>query len=101
VRSPDAAQGVVFMLVFPLTFVASTFVPIAGLNPFLRVVAEWNPVSAMAAAVRLLFGNPTGTPLDAAWPLQHPVLAGALWCLVILAICVPLALRRFRLRTTG
>jgi ABC-type polysaccharide/polyol phosphate export permease len=101
VRSPDAAQGVVFMLVFPLTFVASTFVPIAGLNPFLRVVAEWNPVSAMAAAVRWLFGNPTGTPPDAAWPLQHPVLAGALWCLAILAICVPLALRRFRLRTTG
>jgi ABC-2 type transport system permease protein len=101
VRSPDAAQGIVFMLVFPLTFIASTFVPIAGLNPFLRVVASWNPVSAMAAAVRCLFGNPTGTPADAAWPLQHPVAASLAWCLIIIAICLPLALRRFRVRTTG
>jgi ABC-2 type transport system permease protein len=101
VRSPDAAQGMVFMLVFPLTFIASTFVPIAGLNPFLRVVASWNPISAMAAAVRSLFGNPTGTPADAAWPLQHPVQASFAWCLIIIAICLPLALRRFRIRTTG
>ena len=33
VRSPDAAQGVVFIAVFPLTFVANTFVPLDGLPP--------------------------------------------------------------------
>jgi ABC-2 type transport system permease protein len=101
VRSPDAAQGVVFMVVFPMTFLASTFVPIAGFTPFLRVVASWNPISAMAAAVRHLFGNPTGTPPDAAWPLLHPVPVATGWCLLLLAICVPLALRKFRQRTTG
>jgi ABC-2 type transport system permease protein len=101
VRSPDAAQGVVFMVVFPMTFLASTFVPIAGFSPFLRVLASWNPVSSMAAAVRLLFGNPTGTPVDAAWPLVHPVASALGWCLLILVVCMPLALRRFRTRTTG
>jgi ABC transporter DrrB family efflux protein len=101
VRSPDAAQGVAFMVVFPMTFLASTFVPIAGFSPFLRVLASWNPVSSMTAAVRWLFGNPTGTPADAAWPLQHPVLSALGWCLAILALCVPLAIRRFRARTTG
>jgi hypothetical protein len=85
-----------FMVIFPMTFLASTFVPIAGFSPLLRVLASWNPVSSLAAAVRWLFGNPTGTPADAAWPLQHPVVSALGWCLAILALCVPLALRRFR-----
>jgi ABC-type polysaccharide/polyol phosphate export permease len=101
VRSPDAAQGVVFMVVFPATFLASTFVPIAGLGPTLRSIASWNPISAIAAGVRTEFGNPTAQPPDPAWPLQHPALASLLWCAVILAVMVPLALRAFRTRTTG
>lgn len=101
VRSPDAAQGMLFMIVFPMTFVASTFVPIAGFSPFLRVLASWNPVSSMAAAVRTLFGNPTGTPAGAAWPLVHPVASAIAWCLLIIVVCLPLALRQFRRRTVG
>lgn len=100
-RSPDVVQGIAFLVIFPLTFVASTFVPVAGLPAGLRQVAEYNPVSAWAAAVRTLFGNPTATPADAGWPLQHPVLASVLWCLAILAVVVPLTLRAYRRRTTG
>src|SRR6201747_1517248 len=58
VRSPDAAQGVVFIAVFPLTFLANTFVPLAGLPKVLREFASYNPVSAVAAAGRALFGTP-------------------------------------------
>lgn len=101
VRSPDAAQGVVFMVIFPMTFLASTFVPIGGLSPVLREIASWNPISAQAAAVRTLFGNPTGMPDDPAWPLQHPILCAVLWSLLILVICMPLALRRFKKMTTA
>ena len=36
VRSPDAAQGFVFIVVFPMTFIAATFVPLGGLPPLLR-----------------------------------------------------------------
>jgi ABC-2 type transport system permease protein len=100
-RSPDVGQGIAFLIIFPLTFVASTFVPVAGLPDGLRQIAEYNPVSCWAAAVRTLFGNPTATPVDAAWPLQHPVLAAVLWCLAILAIVVPLTLSAYRRRTTG
>jgi len=99
-RTPDSVQGVAFMTVFPLTFVASTFVPAAGLPDGLRQVAEWNPVSALAAATRTLFGNPTALPSDAAWPLQHPVLAAVLWSVAILAISAPLCVWRFQSRTT-
>jgi ABC-type polysaccharide/polyol phosphate export permease len=101
VRSADAVQGIAFVTVFPLTFVANTFVPVAGLPDGLRQVAEWNPVSCWAAMTRTLFGNPTALPENAAWPLQHPVLAGLIWCLAILAVVVPTTLRAFRRRTTG
>ncbi|MET0557044.1 MAG: ABC transporter permease [Solirubrobacterales bacterium] len=100
-RSPDVVQGIAFVLIFPLTFVASTFVPVGGLPDGLRQVAEYNPVSCWAAAIRTLFGNPTATPADAAWPLAHPVVSSLLWCAAILAVVVPLTLRAYRRRTTG
>jgi ABC-2 type transport system permease protein len=100
-RAPDAVQGVVFIVIFPLTFVSTVFVPAGGLPDGLRQVAEWNPVSAFAAAVRALFGNPTATPANASWPLQHPVLASVLWCVVLLTLVVPLTIARYRARTSG
>lgn len=100
-RSPDVVQGIAFLVIFPLTFVSSAFVPVAGLPEGLRQFAEYNPVSVWAAAVRTLFGNPTATPADASWPLQHPVLCSVLWCAALLAILIPATLTAFRRRTTG
>jgi ABC transporter DrrB family efflux protein len=100
-RSPDGVQGLAFITVFPLTFVANTFVPVSGLPDGLRQVAEYNPVSAWAAATRTLFGNPTALPSGAAWPLEHPVVASLIWCAAILAIAVPATLRAYRKRTAG
>jgi ABC-2 type transport system permease protein len=101
VRTPDAVMGVAFLVVFPMTFLASTFVPLDGLPPGLRAIAEYNPISSLAAAARELFGNPTALPAHPAWPLEHPVVASLLWCAALLALVVPLTLRRFRVRTTG
>ncbi len=92
VRSPDAMQGVGFTLILPLTFLAGTFVPIAGMDAVPRAIAQWDPISAVVASVR---GLTTGTHSSGSWQLDHPQLAMALWCLLILAICVPIALRRF------
>jgi ABC-type polysaccharide/polyol phosphate export permease len=99
VRSPDAAQGIVFIVIFPLTFVANAFVPSGTLPDVLQHVANWNPVSALAAGIRTLFGNPTAIPADAPWPLQHPVASAVLWCAAILAVVVPLAIAAYRKRT--
>jgi ABC transporter DrrB family efflux protein len=101
VRSPDAAQGVVFIVVFPLTFLANTFVPLAGLPKVLRAFASYNPISAVAAACRTLFGNPVATPANPSWPLQHPGLSAFAWCIAIIAIAAPLTVLRYRSRTTG
>jgi ABC-2 type transport system permease protein len=101
VRSPDAVMGIIFVVIFPLTFLSSAFVPLGGLSSGLRIVAEYNPISSIIAATRTLFGNPTALPANAVWPLQHPVLAAFVWCLALLATAAPLAIWRYRVRTTG
>jgi hypothetical protein len=71
---------------------AGTFVPIAGMDAVPRAIAEWDPISALVASVR---GLTQGTSSSGSWQLAHPELAMALWCLLILAVVMPLALRRF------
>jgi ABC-2 type transport system permease protein len=100
VRSPDAVMGVGFMVVFPLTFLSNAFVPIETLPTVLQTIAAWNPISAVVAAVRELFGNPTAPLSDPSWPLAHPVVSAFGYCILILAIAVPFALRRYRARTS-
>jgi ABC-2 type transport system permease protein len=92
VRSPDAMQGVGFIVVFPLSFLAGTFVPIAGMDAIPRAIAQWDPISALVASVRDLT---QGIHSSGSWQLNHPELAMVIWCGAIVAVCVPLALRRF------
>jgi ABC transporter DrrB family efflux protein len=91
-RSTDAVQGLGFSLVFPLSFLAGTFVPIQGMALVPRVIGEWDPISALVAAVRQVS---QGTPSHGSWMIEHPVVSMVGWCLLVIAVCVPLALRRF------
>jgi ABC-2 type transport system permease protein len=97
VGTPEGVQGIAFVFIFPLTFVASTFVPTSTLPDGLRQIAEWNPVSAVAGALRDLFGNPGATPPpDAPWSLQHPVAYSLLWIAAIVGVCAPVAVRMYQ-----
>jgi len=93
IRSSDAVQGIGFAVMLPLSFLAGTFVPIAGMKLVPRAIAEWDPLSALVAAVRQVC---QGTPSGGSLQLEHPVPAMIAWCVLILVVCVPLALRRFR-----
>jgi ABC-2 type transport system permease protein len=92
VRSSDAMQGLGFGIIFPLSFLAGTFVPIAGMAAVPRAIALWDPISALVAGVRWVS---QGTPAHGSWQLEHPVVAMVGWSVIIIAVCVPLALRRF------
>jgi ABC-2 type transport system permease protein len=97
VRTPEVVNNASFIVIFPLTFIANTFVPINNFPPVLKVIAEWNPISSVAYAARELFGNvPPNAPPQTAWPLQHPELYVVLWVVGILAVFVPLAVRQFK-----
>ena len=80
VATPEAVQGIAFVVIFPITFIASTFVPTSTLPGVLKTFAEWNPTSSLANALRHQFGNPGGAiPHDAIWPLAHPIAYTLLW----------------------
>ncbi|MDR0344968.1 MAG: ABC transporter permease [Nocardiopsaceae bacterium] len=95
-RSPEAAQQIGFVLFLPLMFVSNAFVPTQGMPGWLQPVAEWNPLSAMAAACRHLFGNPDPAAAVHSWPMQHPELAVAGWSALLLVVFAPLAVRLYR-----
>ena len=95
--SAEAVQGVAFVVIFPVTFIASTFVPVGTLPGVLRTIAEWNPVTAMSEALRQLFGNPRGDfGADPPWPLEHPVAYSLIWIAAMVAVCAPLAIRAYQ-----
>jgi ABC-2 type transport system permease protein len=97
VRTPEVFNNVTFIVIFPLTFIANTFVPLENFPTVLRVFATWNPVSTVTQATRELFGNlPPGYPEPTAWPLANPVLYTLLWCAVILLVFVPLTVRQYQ-----
>ncbi|RDI34549.1 ABC transporter permease [Lentzea flaviverrucosa] len=97
VRAPEVVTNASFMIIMPLCFIANTYVSPEGFPSVLRVIAEWNPVSAVTQAVRELFGNTNPDfPPGAAWPLQNSVLASFLWIVVMLVVFVPFATSRYR-----
>ena len=83
-RSAEAAQQAGFIIFLPLTFISSAFVPTQGMPGWLQPVAEWNPMSSLAAACRQLFGNPNPAAAVHAWPEQHPELAVVCWAAAML-----------------
>jgi ABC transporter DrrB family efflux protein len=100
-KGPESAQGMGFILIFPLAFISNALVPATGMPTWLQTIADWNPVSAVTAALRTLFGNPNPSASLPAWPMQHPVAAALAWSILILVIFAPLAAHLFRRRTTG
>ncbi|CAN5826515.1 ABC transporter permease [soil metagenome] len=99
-RSVEAVNGVMFTVLFPITFLANTFAPTEPMQHWLRVIAEWNPVSSLTQAMRELWGNGPPAAVDAQLPLHHPVLATILWSLAITAVFAPFALRAYARRTS-
>jgi ABC transporter DrrB family efflux protein len=91
VRTPEALQGIMFAVVFPLTFVSSAFVRTASMPDWLRVFAENQPMTHVINAVRDLT---LGTNLyDAELP-------SVVWSLGMLAVAFPLGIWLYNRRTT-
>ncbi|OYO15504.1 ABC transporter [Enemella evansiae] len=98
-KQPEVMANMMYLLLMPVIFLSSAFVPTLGLPAWLRPIADWNPVSAVSTACRHLFGNPA--PVSDAWPSQHPILATLAWVVIILAVFVPLTSLKFRKATSN
>jgi ABC transporter DrrB family efflux protein len=92
--TPEAAQGMALM-VFPLSFVSSAYVPVESLPGWMQAFAEHQPLTYMVNAVRALTQGPAAVAL-----LGHPagyyVARSLLWTAGILVVFVPLAVARYR-----
>jgi ABC-2 type transport system permease protein/oleandomycin transport system permease protein len=92
VSSPESANSVGFIAVFPLTFISSAFVPVASMPPVLQAFAKVNPFTIVVDAIRALW---IGTP-------PHNYVWGAVvWSFVIIAVFAPLAVARYRRAAGG
>ncbi len=91
VRTPEALQGIIFAVVFPLTFVSSAFVPTDGMPDWLEWFANRQPMTLVTDAVRSLTLEGVGGPA---------ALPAVLWSLGILAASFPVALWLYQRRTT-
>ncbi|MGL5852901.1 MAG: ABC transporter permease [Phycicoccus sp.] len=101
VRTPEVVNNASFIVIFPLTFIANTFVSSSTLPGPLETFANWNPVSSVTQAARDLFGNTNPAfPPPEVWPLQNPELYTLIWIAIILAIFIPLSIRQYQ-RTTS
>jgi ABC transporter DrrB family efflux protein len=87
VNSPESANSVGFIAIFPLTFLSSAFVPVSSMPSVLRAFADVNPFTIVVDALRALW---IGTPA------HNYVWAAVVWSLVITAVFSPLAVARYR-----
>jgi ABC transporter DrrB family efflux protein len=87
VSSPEAANSLGFIAVFPLTFISSAFVPVQTMPAALRAFANINPFTVTVDAMRALWlGAPAGNSIWGAFA----------WAIVILVVFSPLAVQRYR-----
>ncbi|MDA8369501.1 MAG: ABC transporter permease [Nocardiopsaceae bacterium] len=93
-RDPEVTGVLVWPVVFPITVISTTYLPPALMSDALGAIAEWNPVSAVVNATRELFANP-GVGGDS-WTVEHAALMAVAWSLLILAVFVPLSIRRYQ-----
>ncbi|HEY7874319.1 MAG TPA: ABC transporter permease [Actinomycetota bacterium] len=100
VSSVEVVNNASFMFIFPLTFIADTFVRSDRLPGPLQTFAEWNPVSSVAQAAREAFGNLGDLPERTVWSLRNPILYTLIWVAIILAIFVPLSVRQYKKAAT-
>jgi len=97
-RSPQSADVLSMLPSFLLGFISNVFVPTTNMPAWLRVVAEWNPLSTVVAASRQLFGTGEGGPVPDVFSLQHPVAVTIGMALVLLAVFIPLTVRIYTRR---
>ena len=99
-KKVEAVQAASFTWIFPVVFVSSAFVPVAGMAGFLQVVARHNPVTIWCNLARYLVERPPGHHrLQDRHRRRHVrglLIKSVVWIVVLLVIFVPLAIRLYR-----
>jgi ABC transporter DrrB family efflux protein len=85
--SGESAQAIGFIVIFPITFISSAFVPPDSMPSWLQPIAENNPFTTVVDAMRALW-------VDA--PAGNDIWGAVLWSLGLIAVFAPLSVARYR-----
>jgi ABC transporter DrrB family efflux protein len=85
--SGESAQAIGFIVIFPITFISSAFVPVDSMPSWLQPIAENNPFTTVVDAMRALW-------VDA--PAGNDIWGAVLWSLGLIAVFAPLSVARYR-----
>jgi ABC-2 type transport system permease protein len=97
VRDARTANNLVFLIVFPMTFLSNAFAPTTAMPRVLQYFAEWNPVSTMVAACRELFGLENRFGVTAgSFPSENPVLMSLIYIAIIMLILIPASTAKYK-----
>ncbi len=91
-KSIEAVQWLTFVIIFPLTFASSAFVPTESMGKYLKLFAENQPITHIIEAIRaLILGLPVG---DHLW-------LAIVWCIGLLVFAIPFTTWLFKRRTSN
>ena len=91
-KSVEGVQWMTFIIIMPLTFASSAFVPTESMNKVLKIFAENQPITHLIEAIRaLMLGTPVG---------NHVVMS-VVWCVGALVVSIPLATWLFKRRAVN
>ncbi|MEW2353949.1 ABC transporter permease [Spirillospora sp. NPDC029432] len=93
-KGPESVAAVQ-ILVWPIGFLSSAMIAPSTMPGWLGAIAEWNPMSATVTACRDLFGGP-GAAAGGSWAAENAALMAVVWPLLIVAVFLPLSVRRYR-----
>jgi ABC transporter DrrB family efflux protein len=101
IKQVEGVQAAMFTGIFPIVFISSALVPVAGMVSWLQPVADRNPVTIWANCARTLALGDVALPIDRATggpatTLESLVITSLLWIVGLLIVFVPLSIRQYR-----
>jgi ABC transporter DrrB family efflux protein len=90
----QAAQGM-GMIVFPLAFISSAYIPVHTMPSWLQAFANHQPLTPMVDSIRALTLGPRAQQL-LGHPTSYFVTHALIWALAIVAVSLPIAVAKYR-----
>ena len=87
VRTPGAVQGLMILIVLPLSFASGTFVKASTLPGWMQGFVKVNPITQLTATVRGLYNG---------GPVADPLLWTFTWMVGLVVVFMPLAMWAYR-----
>ncbi|WP_310786045.1 ABC transporter permease [Mycobacterium sp. Z3061] len=99
-KTVEGIGTITFLITLPVIALSNAFAPTQPMPHVLRVIAEWNPLSAASQALRELTTHAPPAPPSAQLPMHHPALFTLIYSITFAVVLAPMAVRAYVRRTS-